>query len=158
VYGPRLPILGVCLGHQCIGAAYGARIIRAGRAVHGRTSHIVHTGAGILRGVPSPFLATRYHSLVIARDRLPPALDVIAEAEDDHEIMAIVHRTHPVTGVQFHPESAATEFGYTMLDAFLRGAASRSWPAHADGVGARILATSTERPDNHRGDYGQEEE
>lgn len=133
-FGQAIPILGVCLGHQCIGAAYGGDIVRAGRPVHGRTSVIVHDGTAIFAGLPSPIRATRYHSLVIARDRVPEALRVIATARDDGEIMAVVHRSHPVVGVQFHPESAATEYGYLMLDRFLRGSASRpeQLPARAD--------------------------
>ena len=115
------PILGVCLGHQCIGAAYGAEIVRAGRPVHGRTSRIVHDGSSVFAGLPSPIRVARYHSLVIARPSLPPSLRVIASADDDGEIMAVEHRTDPVVGVQFHPESAATEYGYAMLDRFLRG-------------------------------------
>lgn len=134
--GHDIPILGVCLGHQCVGAAYGARIVRAGRPVHGRTSRIAHTGAGIFEDVPSPFLATRYHSLVIARDGLPDDLHVIATAQDDGEIMAVMHARHPVVGVQFHPESAATEWGYTLLDAFLHGSFQRRLVVGADTLAA----------------------
>jgi anthranilate synthase/aminodeoxychorismate synthase-like glutamine amidotransferase len=117
-FGPTIPILGVCLGHQCIGAAYGGTIVRAGRPMHGKTSPITHDASGVFAGLPSPFRATRYHSLVIARDAVPEALHVTATA-DDGEIMGVAHRDHPVTGVQFHPESALTEFGYQMLDNFL---------------------------------------
>lgn len=132
-FGATVPILGVCLGHQCIGAAYGAEIVRARQVMHGKTSLIHHDGAGIFSGLPSPLTATRYHSLVIAPASLPPALRVTATA-DDGEIMAVEHREHPVTGVQFHPESALTEFGYRMLDRFLHGPASRiaSLPDRAD--------------------------
>jgi anthranilate synthase/aminodeoxychorismate synthase-like glutamine amidotransferase len=119
-FGPTTPILGVCLGHQCIGAAYGARIVRAGRPMHGKVSEITHDGSGIFAGIPSPFHATRYHSLVIAPDSVPAELRVTA-ASGDGEIMAVVHRDHPTVGVQFHPESALTEYGYGMLDAFLHG-------------------------------------
>src|SRR5687768_9792272 len=108
-FGPRTPILGVCLGHQCIGAAYGGDIIRAGRPLHGKTSVITHDGTSIFTGLPSPLRVARYHSLVIARPSVPDALRVIATARDDGEIMAVVHREHPVIGVQFHPESAASE-------------------------------------------------
>ena len=135
-FGPTIPILGVCLGHQCIGAAYGADIVRAGRPVHGRTSPIEHDGASLFAGLPSPFAATRYHSLVIARASLPASLRVLASAGDDGEIMAVEHRAHRVVGVQFHPESAASEYGYAMLDRFLRGDRSRpaALPAGADGA------------------------
>ena len=109
----------MCLGHQCIGAAYGGDVVRAGRPMHGRTSRIVHDGSSIFAGLPSPLRAARYHSLVIARGSLPPSLRVFATAADDDEIMAVAHRTHPVVGVQFHPESAASEYGYAMLDRFI---------------------------------------
>jgi anthranilate synthase component 2 len=114
------PILGVCLGHQAIGTAYGAEIVRARRPMHGKTSRVHHDGDGLFAGVPSPFTATRYHSLVIAPDSLPHALRVTATSEDG-EIMAVVHREHPVVGVQFHPESALTEHGYWLIDRFLHG-------------------------------------
>lgn len=133
--GATLPILGVCLGHQCIGAAYGAEIVRARRPMHGMTSRITHAGAGVFEGLPSPFLATRYHSLVIAHDSVPPELVVTATA-DDGEIMGVHHASHPVQGVQFHPESVLTEHGYRMLDRFLHGEASRgaALPAGADAL------------------------
>jgi anthranilate synthase/aminodeoxychorismate synthase-like glutamine amidotransferase len=135
-YGPSLPILGVCLGHQCIGAAYGARIRRAVRPVHGRTSSISHDGTSVFEGLPSPLTVARYHSLVISGESLPASLRVTAIAEEDGEIMGVEHREFPVAGVQFHPESAATEFGYAMLDRFLRGSLARvaSLPRLADSV------------------------
>ena len=135
VFGPTTPMLGVCLGHQCIGAAYGGDIVRAGRPMHGRTSRIEHDGSSILAGLPSPLRAARYHSLVIDRATLPEPLRVFASALDDGEIMAVAHRTHPVIGVQFHPESAASEYGYAMLDSFIRGDAARAatLPTRADG-------------------------
>jgi anthranilate synthase/aminodeoxychorismate synthase-like glutamine amidotransferase len=134
-FGMTTPILGVCLGHQCIGAAYGARIVRAGRPVHGRTSPIVHDGSSVFAGLPSPLRLTRYHSLVIERASVPPTLRVLATAEDDGEIMAVEHREHAVIGVQFHPESAASEYGYAMLDRFLHGAETRAaLPSGADGA------------------------
>jgi anthranilate synthase/aminodeoxychorismate synthase-like glutamine amidotransferase len=135
-FGPTIPILGVCLGHQCIGAAYGAEIVRARRPVHGRTSSVAHDGSSLFTGLPSPLRVARYHSLVIARSSLPSALREIAAAGDDGEIMAVEHRAHPVVGVQFHPESAASEYGYAMLDRFLRGARSRpdDLPNRADGA------------------------
>jgi anthranilate synthase/aminodeoxychorismate synthase-like glutamine amidotransferase len=135
-FGPTIPILGVCLGHQCIGAAYGGEIVRAGRPVHGRTSVVTHEGRSVFAGLPSPLHVARYHSLVIDRASLPDALRALAWAVDDGEIMAVEHRTHPVTGVQFHPESAASEYGYAMLDRFLRGPGARtlSLPSGADGT------------------------
>jgi anthranilate synthase/aminodeoxychorismate synthase-like glutamine amidotransferase len=133
--GSTIPILGVCLGHQCIGAAYGGKIVRAGRPMHGKTSRIHHRGVGLLTGLPTPFEATRYHSLVIAPDSLPAELEVTATAEDG-EIMAVQHRTYPVHGVQFHPESVLTEHGYRVLDHFLHGVppAPRALPEAADGA------------------------
>ena len=116
--GPHTPILGVCLGHQAIGAAYGGRVVRAGRPMHGRTSPISHDRTGVLRGLPSPFAATRYHSLVLERGSLPTELTVNATSEDG-EIMAVRHAEHPVHGVQFHPESVLTEHGHTIVRRFL---------------------------------------
>ena len=122
-FGDQIPILGVCLGQQCIGAAFGGRIVRAGQPMHGKLSAITHAGTGLFAGLPSPFFATRYHSLVIERDSLPSALRVTATS-DDGEIMAVEHTSYPIVGVQFHPESALTEHGYAILDAFLHGSAS----------------------------------
>jgi anthranilate synthase/aminodeoxychorismate synthase-like glutamine amidotransferase len=134
-FGETTPILGVCLGHQCIGAAYGANIVRAGRPVHGMTSDVTHDGTGVFEGLPSPLRVARYHSLVIARDSVPDALRVTATSCDDREIMAVEHRAHPVVGVQFHPESAASEYGYAMIERFLRGARARTeLPSVADGL------------------------
>ena len=133
--GSRIPILGVCLGHQCIGAAYGGEIVRAGLPMHGKTSRIHHSGNGLFAGLPSPFLATRYHSLVIAPASVPNSLQVTATSEDG-EIMAVQHTEHPVYGVQFHPESVLTEHGYRLLDHFLHGvpASPRPVPVAADGA------------------------
>jgi anthranilate synthase/aminodeoxychorismate synthase-like glutamine amidotransferase len=133
--GPRIPILGVCLGHQCIGAAYGGEIVRAGTPMHGKTSRIHHQGTGLFSGLPSPFTATRYHSLVIAPASIPPSLTVTATSEDG-EIMAVQHADHPVYGVQFHPESVLTEHGYRLLDHFLHGvpATPRAVPRAADSA------------------------
>jgi anthranilate synthase/aminodeoxychorismate synthase-like glutamine amidotransferase len=135
-FGPRTPILGVCLGHQCIGAAYGGDVIRAGYPMHGKTSLITHDGSSIFTGVPSPLRVARYHSLVIAPRSMPSALRVMATADDDGAVMAFEHREHPVIGVQFHPESAATEYGYAIVDRFLNGERSQvsSLPSHADGA------------------------
>jgi len=131
--GPSIPVLGVCLGHQCIGAAYGGEIVRAGRPMHGKTSRIHHRGTDLFTGLPNPFLASRYHSLVISPASVPRELEVTATSEDG-EIMAVKHATHPVFGVQFHPESVLTEHGYRMLDHFLHGvpAAARELPQAAD--------------------------
>jgi anthranilate synthase component 2 len=133
--GATIPILGVCLGHQCIGAAYGGEIVRAGQPMHGKTSMIHHRGEGLFRGLPSPFRATRYHSLVIAPASVPEELEVTASSEDG-EIMAVQHRRHPVYGVQFHPESVLTEHGYRLVDHFLHGvpAVPRAVPLSADGA------------------------
>jgi anthranilate synthase component II len=152
--GPTTPILGVCLGHQCIGAAYGGEVVRAKHPRHGRTSNVSHDGSSIFTGLPSPMSVARYHSLVVARASLPESLRVLAASDDDDEIMAVAHRTFPVVGVQFHPESAATEYGYLMIDWFLSGGHPRraSLPTHADGANrlpevARPWADSGRGPD-----------
>jgi anthranilate synthase component 2 len=136
--GPTVPILGVCLGHQCIGAAYGGEIVRAGRPMHGKESPVAHEGTGLFTGLPSPLWVARYHSLVIGRHAVPDSLRVTATAADDGEIMAVEHREHPVVGVQFHPESALTEHGYAIVDRFLHGARSDAalLPSRADGASA----------------------
>jgi len=133
--GGRIPVLGVCLGHQCIGAAYGAEIVRAGRPMHGKPSRIHHQAQGLFTGLPTPFTATRYHSLVIAPASVPPDLKVTATSEDG-EIMAVQHASDPVYGVQFHPESVLSEQGYRLLDHFLHGipATPRPVPLAADGA------------------------
>ena len=135
-WGATIPILGVCLGHQCIGAAYGAAIVRAGRPMHGKASRIRHDESGIFSGIENPFFAARYHSLVIAPESLPPELVVRATAEDG-EIMAVQHIRHQVLGVQFHPESVLTEHGYRLIDRFLHGAGHvAALPDRADAVSA----------------------
>ena len=136
-FGPSTPLLGVCLGHQAIGVAYGAKVVRARHPMHGKVSRIHHDQTGIFAGLPSPFQATRYHSLVVARASLPSTLRATAVA-DDGEVMAIEHREHPVVGLQFHPESALTEYGYHLLDRFIRGpgAPTRTLPDRADGAWA----------------------
>lgn len=116
--GPTIPILGVCLGHQSIGAAYGGVVKRAGEIVHGKTSRIHHSGRGVFLGIPSPFTATRYHSLIVERETLPADLEVTAWT-DDGTIMGVQHRRFRVFGVQFHPESIATEYGHDLLKNFL---------------------------------------
>jgi anthranilate synthase component 2 len=116
--GGKVPILGVCLGHQAIGQAFGGKVVHAKTLMHGKTSPIHHTGAGVFRGLPSPFTATRYHSLAVERAGLPDCLEVTAWTEDG-EIMGLRHRSLAVEGVQFHPESILTEHGHAMLKNFL---------------------------------------
>ena len=117
--GAHTPILGVCLGHQAIGLAYGGIVCRATTPMHGKTSMVVHDGKGIFAGMTEPFEAGRYHSLVISPERLPAELEVAARTSEDGTIMAVRHRTHPVHGVQFHPESVLTSEGRRMLRNFL---------------------------------------
>jgi anthranilate synthase/aminodeoxychorismate synthase-like glutamine amidotransferase len=117
-FGPSIPILGVCLGHQSIGQAFGGRIVRARRPMHGKTSMIRHNGTGIFAGLPNPLRATRYHSLVVAKEDLPEDLAITAESQEG-EIMALAHRRHPIVGLQFHPEAVLTEHGYDLLRNFL---------------------------------------
>jgi len=114
----KIPLLGVCLGHQTIGQAFGGKIVRCHEIVHGKMGTIRHTGKGVFKGIPSPFQATRYHSLVIERETLPDVLEVTAEIEDG-TIMGVRHRTLPIEGVQFHPESIASEHGHRLLQNFL---------------------------------------
>jgi anthranilate synthase component 2 len=114
-----IPILGVCLGHQAIGQAYGGRIVRAGRVMHGKLSLVTHRGEGLFSGIKNPLTATRYHSLVIERASLPACLEITAES-DDGEIMGVRHREHDVCGVQFHPEAILTEQGHELLQNFLK--------------------------------------
>jgi anthranilate synthase/aminodeoxychorismate synthase-like glutamine amidotransferase len=154
-FGATMPILGVCLGHQCIGAAYGGDIVRAGRPMHGKTSRIAHDGTSLFAGVPSPLRVARYHSLVISPDSLPPSLRVVARALDDGEIMAVVHREHPVVGVQFHPESAATHYGYALIERFLRGADARldGLPPRADGATDDLDRPVWGLPDDERAPF-----
>ncbi len=116
----RVPVLGVCLGHQAIGEAYGGQVVRARQVMHGKTSRVMHDGTGIFAGVPSPLQVMRYHSLTVEPSSLPAELEVTAYAQDDpQEIHALRHRTHPVWGVQFHPESILTESGHALLRNFL---------------------------------------
>jgi anthranilate synthase component 2/para-aminobenzoate synthetase component 2 len=114
----RIPILGVCLGHQCIGSAFGGKIIRAGRLMHGKSSLIYHDGKTLYQGLPNPFRAIRYHSLLVERESLPDCLEISAETEEK-EIMGIRHQTFAIEGVQFHPESIMTQGGKTLLKNFL---------------------------------------
>ncbi len=124
--GPTTPILGVCLGHQSIGEAFGGRVIRAPEIVHGKTSEIHHRGQGVFHGLPSPFTATRYHSLIVDRQGLPPCLEETAWTEGPHRlIMGLRHRTYPIQGVQFHPESILTPVGKGLLRNFFAVEASR---------------------------------
>jgi anthranilate synthase component 2 len=117
-FAGKLPILGVCLGHQSIGAAFGGKVIRAQQVMHGKTSPIKHTGVGVFKNLPSPYTIIRYHSLAIERDSLPDCLDVTAWT-DDGEIMGVRHKQFPIEGVQFHPESILSEHGHTLLQNFL---------------------------------------
>jgi anthranilate synthase/aminodeoxychorismate synthase-like glutamine amidotransferase len=121
--GPSTPILGVCLGHQCIGDAFGGRVVRARVPVHGKTSRIYHDGRTIYEGLPVPFEATRYHSLIVAREGLPDDLEISARLEDG-TIMGLRHRRYPIEGVQFHPESVMTAVGKAILARFLGGVES----------------------------------
>ncbi len=117
--GPKLPVFGVCLGHQAVGVAYGARVVRARRIMHGKTSHIEHDGSGVFAGLPQPLKATRYHSLVV--EDVPDELVVNANVDEDggQVVMGVRHREHPVWGVQFHPESVLTDAGHDMLRNFM---------------------------------------
>ena len=118
-YGPSIPILGVCLGHQAVGYAFGAMIVSAPVLVHGKSSEIQHDGRGVFRGIASPFSAGRYHSLVVSAEAFPEDLEVVARTIDGSAIMGIRHRTWPVHGVQFHPESVLTDVGKALLRNFL---------------------------------------
>ena len=117
-FGANIPVLGVCLGHQCIGHVYGGRVVRAARLMHGKTSLVHHRGTGLLKGMPNPFEAIRYHSLLVERESLPAELEITAETEAG-EIMGLKHRDLPVYGVQFHPESILTQNGRQILSNFL---------------------------------------
>ena len=123
-FGATVPILGICLGHQSIGQAFGGKVVRAREVMHGKTSMIHHAGQGVFRDLPEPFEATRYHSLVVERDSLPACLEVTAWTERDgepDEIMGFRHREYPIEGVQFHPESIFTATGHDLLANFLKG-------------------------------------
>jgi anthranilate synthase/aminodeoxychorismate synthase-like glutamine amidotransferase len=117
-FGPRIPLFGVCLGHQCIGDVFGGEVVRAGRLMHGKTSPIQHDGTGVFSGIPNPFEATRYHSLLVRRESFPDSLRITAETAEG-EIMGLCHREHPIHGVQFHPESILTVEGKKLLHNFL---------------------------------------
>jgi len=119
----RAPILGVCLGHQAIGQAFGGKVVRARQVMHGKTSCIQHDGKGVFEELPNGFVATRYHSLVVQRESLPECLSISAQSEDG-AIMGLRHRSLPVEGVQFHPEALLTEHGHEMLDNFIKGAST----------------------------------
>ena len=119
VFGASTPILGVCLGHQCIGHVFGGEVVRAGRLMHGKTSPILHNGRSVFTGLPSPFEATRYHSLLVKRETLPACLEITAETAEK-EIMGLRHQTFPIHGVQFHPESILTTEGKKLLENFLK--------------------------------------
>ena len=123
-FGGKIPILGICLGHQSIGAAFGGDVVRAAEVMHGKTSNIYHTGEGVFSHLANPLVATRYHSLVVAKETLPECLEITAWTEKDgqpHEIMGFRHKTLDIEGVQFHPESIMTESGHNLLNNFLQG-------------------------------------
>jgi anthranilate synthase/aminodeoxychorismate synthase-like glutamine amidotransferase len=121
VLGPKIPVLGVCLGHQCIGEVFGGKIIGAKHLMHGKTSEISHDGRGVFKDLPNPFTATRYHSLVVEKKSFPKALEITAWTKDkDREIMGLKHKQFPIFGVQFHPESILTESGKDILKNFLK--------------------------------------
>jgi len=117
--GARVPLLGVCLGHQCIGEVYGGKVVRAGRLMHGKTSPIRHDAKGVFRGLPNPFEATRYHSLIVEKSSVPDGLEISADTAEG-EIMGLRHREYPVHGVQFHPESILSKEGKDLLANFLK--------------------------------------
>jgi anthranilate synthase component 2 len=119
-FAAAIPVLGVCLGHQAIGQAFGGKVVRAKRVMHGKLSSVRHDGKGVFAGLPASFEVTRYHSLAVERESLPECLEVSAESEDG-EIMGLRHRTLPVEGVQFHPEALLTEHGHAMLKNFMQG-------------------------------------
>lgn len=118
-YAGRIPLLGVCLGHQAMGQVFGGRVIRAERLMHGKLSPVLHNGKDIFEGIPSPVTVTRYHSLIVERESFPDCLEIVAETEEG-EIMGLRHKTLPVYGVQFHPESIKTDYGKKMLENFLK--------------------------------------
>lgn len=124
-FAGKLPILGVCLGHQALGQAFGAKVVRARTVMHGKTSPVYHTGQGVFRGLPSPYVATRYHSLVVDKASLPDCFEITAWTLDDNgdmdEIMGMRHKELPLEGVQYHPESILTEHGHDLLNNFLKG-------------------------------------
>jgi anthranilate synthase/aminodeoxychorismate synthase-like glutamine amidotransferase len=126
--GPTLPTLGVCLGHQCLGEAFGGTVRRASQVMHGKVSRVTHAEQSVFRGIPSPFAATRYHSLVVDRENLPADLEVTAWT-DDGTVMGLRHRQYPLAGVQFHPEAILTEHGHQLLANFLHDA--RAWRSGA---------------------------
>ena len=123
--GPQIPLLGVCLGHQAIGQVFGGHVIRAGKIMHGKVSAMRHHGRGVFTGLPDGYTATRYHSLVVDKDRLPDCLEITAWTENEdgsmEEVMGLRHKTLPIEGVQFHPESVLTEHGHALLKNFLDG-------------------------------------
>lgn len=129
-YGAHLPILGVCLGHQAIGLAFGGKIMGASHLMHGKTSEIIHDGKGCFTGLDNPFCATRYHSLIVSREGLPDCLEVTAESADDGYIMGVRHKEFPIESIQFHPESVCTEGGFQIFQNFISTNAPYSFEAN----------------------------
>jgi para-aminobenzoate synthetase component 2 len=134
-----LPLFGVCLGHQAIGAVFGAPVVRAPELLHGKTSEVLHDGTGVLAGLPSPLTATRYHSLVVEADALPPEL-IVTGRTDSGVVMALRHATLPIDGVQFHPESVLTQGGHRMVANWLRSCGASVDDDQVDSLGAEVEA------------------
>ena len=134
----KIPLFGVCLGHQAIGEAFGAKVSRAQELMHGKTSEVIHNGHGVLSDLPSPFTATRYHSLAIERDSVPDELEIVGET-DSHIVMAVQHKNLPISGVQFHPESVLTEHGHQMLGNWLEICGDKGARKRSEGLSPVVL-------------------
>ena len=134
----KIPLFGVCLGHQAIGEAFGAKVSRAQELMHGKTSEVIHNGHGVLTDLPSPFTATRYHSLAIERDSVPDELEIVGETSS-HIVMAVQHKSLPISGVQFHPESVLTEHGHQMLGNWLEICGDKGARKRSEGLSPVVL-------------------